>query len=175
MAPPRQQRTTTVADDSRSEASSGPRESKTTTTGKSGGRKGANGPGPSSRADGKAVNSAAANVTSAPAQLHQQPPQDLPNVCLLLSCCGCSDCVVICIIFLYTNMISSRFPGPTCPSISSTPTATPTISPSPAPIQGVIPTSSSPRASVCGLRLQSLPSEPSCLPKTRTVSPPPPL
>lgn len=75
MAPPRQQRTATVADDSRSEASSGPRESKTT-TGK--GRKGANGTNSSSRADGKA----APNVTSAPAQQQQQQqqPEDLPNV-----------------------------------------------------------------------------------------------
>lgn len=78
MAPPRQQRTATVADDSRSEASSGPREPKTTT---SKGRKGANGTNSSSRADGRAsaaVNAATANVTSAPAQ--QQPPEELPNI-----------------------------------------------------------------------------------------------
>lgn len=78
MAPPRQQRTATVADDSRSEASSGPREPKTTTNK---GRKGANGTNSSSRVDGRAsavVNAANANVTSAPAQ--QQSPEELPNV-----------------------------------------------------------------------------------------------
>lgn len=78
MAPPRQQRTATVADDSRSEASSGPREPKMT-TGK--GRKGANGTNSSSRVDGRAsavVNAANANVTSAPAQ--QQSLEELPNV-----------------------------------------------------------------------------------------------
>lgn len=78
MAPPRQQRTATVADDSRSEASSGTREPKTTT---SKGRKGANGTNPSLRADGRAsaaVNAATANVTSIPTQ--QQPPEESPNV-----------------------------------------------------------------------------------------------
>lgn len=76
MAPPRQQRTATVADDSRSEASSGPREPKTTTAK---GRKGVHGTNLSSRADGKAsaAFNAAANVTSAPAQ---SQPEELPNV-----------------------------------------------------------------------------------------------
>lgn len=147
MAPPRQQRTTTVADDSRSEASSGPREPKTT-TGK--GRKGAYGTNSSSRVDGRAsavANVANTNVTSIPAQ--QQALEELPNVSPSFFTFGLYESDILfseCAVLLPVTD-AARSPGPTCPSTSSTPTATPTTSLFQAPTPNPTRTSSSRKAS----------------------------